>query len=116
MLKPTDKSALGGERVTGLAIRLGKQCTAFRVLIEARKTIAQLALAPPGQEAAKEQKVQARWELLIEKHRAIDADGHIFERQMEVQKYLKAPYDSLTWAPFSCFPLSTALCAAATCS
>jgi len=30
----------------GLVIRLGKQCSAYRVLIEARKTIAQLALAP----------------------------------------------------------------------
>ncbi len=61
MLKPTDKSASGGERVTGLAIRLGKQCTAFRVLIEARQSKAQFALAPPGQGAAKEQNVQARW-------------------------------------------------------
>jgi len=30
----------------GLVIRLGKQCLAYRLLIEARKTIAQLALAP----------------------------------------------------------------------
>ncbi len=32
----------------GLVIRLGKQCSAYRVLIEARKTIAQLAQAPSG--------------------------------------------------------------------
>jgi hypothetical protein len=32
----------------GLVIRLGKQCSAYRLLIEARKTIAQLALGPSG--------------------------------------------------------------------
>ena len=32
----------------GLVVRLGKQCSAYRLLIEARKTIAQLALAPSG--------------------------------------------------------------------
>ena len=31
-----------------LVVRLGKQCSAYRVLIEARKTIAQLVLAPSG--------------------------------------------------------------------
>ena len=31
-----------------LVVRLGKQCSAYRLSIEARKTIAQLALAPSG--------------------------------------------------------------------
>lgn len=42
----------------------------------------------------------------FEKHRAIDADGHIFECQMEVQKYLKSALRQFDLGTFSMFPSS----------
>jgi len=40
----------------------------------------------------------------MENYRAIDADGHVMEHQMEIKQYLEAPYDRLPWTTHSMFP------------